>query len=486
LLARLARFILIAVCYFPLADASPWIGTIDPQLHADLQTLSEWGYLDAATTTFPVPWKGIGVQLASLHADELPPSAAVAVQRLQHYLQLQQKQDLHTVVSLYAATDASRTSSFDGEQGPKAQLNVSNEFYWGRWAGQLSVNQETGGQHHFDQSFIAYQFGDWNIRLGSLDQWWGPAASSSLILSNNARPIPALAFSRSQAVASKHPWLSFLGPWYFTAQLGQLESNRTIPDAKLWMSRFNFRPLQGLEIGASWVAMWGGKGQGNSIGDLFDVLTFNTKCANGADSCDSELDTKIGNHLAGFDIKYSFKVMDVPLSIYAQRIGEDAADYYNITDQADLYGLSTYIWGSKIYLEASDTNVACAGNGSTVTNCYYEHGDYQSGYRYHNRAMGSTFDSDAKMLSLGLNKHFANGDVMELVLRQLDLNSDGLKPSPVVHGSSEKLLQFSGYYQTNLGSWQVKLGAEVEKSEVEQLSSQTNTLFYSQIKYSVN
>lgn len=487
MLARFARFILIAVCYLPLANASPWIGTIDPQLHADLQTLSEWGYLDAASTTFPVPWKGIGAQLASLVADELPPSAAVALQRLQYYLQLQQKQELHTVVSLYAATDASRTSSFDGEQGPKAQLNVSNEFYWGRWAGQLSVNQESGGVRHFDQSFIAYQFGDWNIRLGSLDQWWGPASSSSLILSNNARPIPALAFSRSQAVASKHPWLSFLGPWYFTAQLGQLESNRTIADAKVWMSRFNFKPLKGLEIGASWVAMWGGQGQGNSIGDLFDVLTFQTECANGEDSCDAELNTKNGNHLAGFDLKYSFTLWDRPFSLYVQRIGEDAVDYYNITDQADLLGISTYLWAGKLYLEASDTNVACAGDGSTITNCYYEHGDYQSGYRYHNRALGSTFDSDAKMISLGFNKHFADGDVLELVLRQLELNEDGQKPSPVlIKGSSEKVLQLGGYYQTNMGNWQLKLGGQLSQSEVEQQDDVRDTLIYGQVKYNVN
>ena len=38
------------------------------------------------------------------------------------------------------------------------------------WAGQISANYERGGKSHFDQSFIEYQFGDWNLRLGSLSQ----------------------------------------------------------------------------------------------------------------------------------------------------------------------------------------------------------------------------------------------------------------------------------------------------------------------------
>ena len=464
--------------------ASPWIGTLEPQLHYDLQTLSEWGYLDIATITYPVPWKGLEEQLNKLHFADLPPSAAVAARRLKYYLRLQKQQKNLTSVNLYGATEQSRFSGFDTPQSDKAQFNVTHEMYLDRWAGQLSVNQQPGGETHFDQSFIAYQFGDWNLRAGAIDQWWGPAQSSSLILSNNARPIPALALSRSQATISKDSWLSFLGPWYFTAQLGQLESDRTIPDTKMWMTRFTFKPIKGLEIGASWSAMWGGQGQGNSLGDLFDVLTFNAQCADGADNCDDALDTKKGNHLAGFDFKYSFSVFERPVSIYVQRIGEDAADYFNITDQANLFGISSYVSGAKVYLESSDTNVACGNDGSSQKNCYYEHGDYQSGYRFHGRAIGSTFDSDAKMLTLGLNMHYSNGDVINIVLRHLELNEDRTKPSPVLSGLTEELIQLGGFYQTSYGNWLVKLGAQIEMSEVDQQDSETDGMIYTQIKYS--
>jgi hypothetical protein len=155
---------------------------------------------------------------------ELAPSAAVAAQRLPHYLLLHQGQEHRTTISLYGATEDRRFTSFDGKQGEKTQLNFSNELYWGRWAMQVSANHEPGSENHFDQSFIAYQFGDWNLRVAAIDQWWGPAQSSSLILSNSARPIPALALSRSQATSSANSWLIFLGPWYLTAQLGRLRS----------------------------------------------------------------------------------------------------------------------------------------------------------------------------------------------------------------------------------------------------------------------
>jgi hypothetical protein len=114
-----------------------------------------------------------------------------------------------------------------------------------------------------------------------------------------------------------------------------------VPDTKLWMSRFNFNPVPGLELGLSCCAMWGGKGQPHSIDDWFKVVTFQTECANGVATCDDALDSKLGNHLAGLDFKYSMMLFDRPFSIYGQLIGEDAVDYYRVTDNANLIGLST-------------------------------------------------------------------------------------------------------------------------------------------------
>jgi hypothetical protein len=173
---------------------SPWIGTLEPHLHQDLQVLVEWEVLDASVSSYPVPWKGITEQLEKLQVQTLPSIPAISAQRLKHYLQALKKQKGQTVISLYGATDDSRFVGLNGVQAEKIKLNVTKEFYAGRWAGQVSANHERSGKSHFDQSFLAYQFGDWNLRVGSLNQWWGPAKSSSLIMSNNARPVPSINF----------------------------------------------------------------------------------------------------------------------------------------------------------------------------------------------------------------------------------------------------------------------------------------------------
>ena len=60
---------------------SPWIGTLEPQLHQDLQVLVEWGVIDASVSSYPVPWKGIAKQLEKLQVHTLPSIPAISAQR---------------------------------------------------------------------------------------------------------------------------------------------------------------------------------------------------------------------------------------------------------------------------------------------------------------------------------------------------------------------------------------------------------------------
>ena len=219
---------------------------------------------------------------------------------------------------------------------------------------------------------------------------------------------------------------------------------------------------------------------------MFKVLTFQTECVNGETSCDDALESKLGNHIAGFDFKYSMLLFNRPFSIYGQRIGEDAIDYYRVTDNANLIGLSTYLWGNKVFVESSDTNVACSNAGTDEKNCFYEHSTYQSGYRRYGRSIGSSFDSDAKMLTLGMNKNFHNGDLFELTFNRLTLNEDKKSPSPVLNGLSEEVLRLNGFYQTNYGDWLVKLGASIEYAEVDNADAETDSLIFAEIKYRLN
>jgi hypothetical protein len=157
-----------------------------------------------------------------------------------------------------------------------------------------------------------------------------------------------------------------------------------------------------------------------------------------------------------------------------------------VTDNANLLGVSTYLWGSKVYVETSDTSVSCGSLGPDINNCFYEDNTYQSGYRRYNRAIGSTFETDGKTLSIGINKHFNDGDLFELVVNRLTLNEDKQKPSPILNGMSEKILRVSGFYQMNYVDWLVKLGATIEYGEVDDADSKTDSLVFAELRYRFN
>ena len=194
----------------------------------------------------------------------------------------------------------------------------------------------------------------------------GPAQSSRFIVSNNARAVLWISFSRSQATRSETNGFSILA-FYCTNRTIRKSKNRA--EDQLWKTPLNFNPISGLELGVSWSAMWCGKGQAYSVSDWFKVVTFQTECVNGEESCDDASDTKLGNHIAGFDFKYRVMLFEQPFSLYGQRIGEDTVDYYRVTDNANLFGISTYPRGSKVYIGASDTNVACGNSDSEAKNC---------------------------------------------------------------------------------------------------------------------
>ncbi|MCW8091179.1 capsule assembly Wzi family protein [Alteromonas sp. ASW11-130] len=479
---RLSSLLSLLLMATPMSLASPWIGTNDESLHQDLRTLVEFQVIDAVAISYPVPWRGIDSQLRSLDTHALPEPAKRAARRLQHYLKYRQQDVLRQITSARVASDPVRFDSVHGSYGQEVQLSHQAEVVTGRWSAKLSANMIDDENTNLDNSYVAMHLGEWIVKAGATDQFWGPANDSSLILSTNARPIPTVGLFKSSAVASESPWLSWLGAWYASAEIGKFQDVREIEGAKLWRARFTAAPFKGLTFGMSWVAMWGGAGQPNSIGDLVDVLTFQTQCIDELETCDKELNTTTGNHIAGFDLAYSFKLLEQPITLYGQRIGEDAKDY-KVTDNANLLGISTYVGSFKLYLENSDTNIACVGDGNTATNCYYEHSIYQSGYRHYNRAVGSTYDSDAKQTTLGIQWRGMQGRSAMLKMSQIELNSDKGRPSPVLTDSaSEELKLVSGYYQQPYGNFLVRIGAEYQDRDLGEKHA-TDTSVFLDLRY---
>ncbi|MFT5003578.1 MAG: hypothetical protein ACI952_001932, partial [Flavobacteriales bacterium] len=122
--------------------------------------------------------------------------------------------------------------------------------------------------------------------------------------------------------------------------------------------------------------------------------------------------------------------------------------------------------------EYTDTQVACVGNGSTALNCFYEHGTYQSGYRYYQRTIGSTYDNDAQTLVATFLIQTTAGSSWQLKLRKVQLNTDNSDwyPDDINMGNSvsqvaEDVLQFDGQYKFIAFDSRFTLGAIVTNSK---------------------
>jgi len=437
-------------------NAEPWVKPDDYGLRADIQQLADAGVILAPVTTYPLMWKSFINDVESMPLEQLSPSLQDALLRVKHRYKSENSSSHSVQFSAFAATDPIIATSFGATNTQETELSAAYAYLGDNFAAKVAVNYRKDGKKclvdgkttddivtdeqaltdcndtSLDDSYLAYRLGNWIFRAGAVEQFWGPGVDNSLIMSGNAKPLPALSVTREKSTAFEAPWLSWIGQWGFTAQMAKLESTRVIPDALLWSTRVNFRPIQQLEIALSWSAQWAGDGQPSSAGDFIDLITGKTECVDATTNCDlsnSGLESKIGNQLAGLDIRWSDTLLGRPYAIYASTIGEDASSQFKPSDRAYLFGLQTtqriYDQNVLLNIEYTDTGVACK-TFTESENCYYEHldGNYKSGYRYYGRTIGSTYDNDTQSVVLTLLGQLSNGDDWQVKLRNVDYNSD--------------------------------------------------------------
>jgi len=265
--------------------------------------------------------------------------------------------------------------------------------------------------------------------------------------------------------------------------MAKLESDRHIPNALLWSARSTVRPFSNLELGASWSIQWGGDGQPNSPKDFFKALASQEECSNGEEQCDPAQNTKLGNQIAGFDLRWNERIFDTPVSFYAQVVGEDSANSLP-TDKAYIYGIDTSINIAtipvRIFVEYTETDVACTGNPNSL-NCYYEHGTYRTGYRYQGRTIGSTFDNDANMVTVGIigsteEMHHWSGKLRfgELNKDNIDVAFDSTSIGNTVSKVAEDLVELELIYQRPVFRGMLSLQTQISHSTFINDSSDTD------------
>ncbi len=484
-------------------EAAPWVDIKDISLRADLQFLADSHVINIPVTSYPLMWASINTSIKGTNLKTLSNAQKSAIDHVKRAMKAATTTGFKNQFKLYATSTERQFNSHELNYPEKSNLTISSQYINQQFSGKIQVNHHfsnplnnSDDKTNFDESYLAYKLGNWVLTLGSLEQSWGPGLDSSLILSNNARPLPAFSIRRNDSRAFKTPWLSWIGPWTFVAQMAQLEEERHVPNAKLWSTRATFKPYKKLELGLSWSYQWGGDGQPNSSRFFFNGLLGQTECVNEESSCDKSLQTKLGNHLAGLDLRWSDTFSGQPYAIYAQTIGEDSSgpSVFQISDKSFLYGLETHLTIAQqriwINLEYSDTQANCGPRGDTSQDCFYEHGTYQSGYRFYQRSIGSKYDNDAETYALTIFSQLSSGNQWQLILRNLDLNTNDRDryPNNSSLGNSvskvfKQINQIDMQYQFDLFDGRLTVGALVDDVKIQDDESEIEYGLYFNFTY---
>jgi hypothetical protein len=413
-----------------VAADSTWLEAGDGRLRADLTLLVDRGVLDVTLDTWPISAADIARAVAEVKAP-IDSDATVAAAFARVQARLGDRKD-HG----YAASEVdirggrpALVRDFDATMRQDGEITDKADFKQGRWSGQVSFTAVTAAADEqpvrFDGSHLTYQLWNWLFSANALDRYWGPGYESALEVSQNARPIPALAIDRATSSAFVSPWLCWIGTWRFSTFLGQLEQNRRDVRSPLFFgARLTIRPLRYIEIGFSRTAQFCGSGRKCGLTAFKNMLFGHDNPA--AVGGNVSFADEPGNQMAGFDVRISSPWQALPVAFYSQMIGEDqqglvpfkylaqfgAESWLSLANGASLRG----------FIEYAGTACDATRNPPLYDCSYRQHIFDIEGYRYRGRVIGDSIDSDGEIWSTGLRLVKSNGQEWRLHARSARLN----------------------------------------------------------------
>lgn len=486
------------------ALADPWVDTSNVFLRANIQVLADAGIIKTPVTTFPLMWHDINKDLNNVYLSQLSPNAKEAFLYVRHQLKLAKRNSKLITVNL--GSDDKRFTSFGDEYRDANNIKVATSFKSERFAYKVSTSYNPSpideDKTRFDDSYGAFFLGNWVFSAGMQQRWWGPSIDTSLSLSNNARPMPALTLSRMSSEPFTIPWTELDIPWTVTTFMAKMDDNRVVKDTLLWGFRLNFKPTQNLEIGISRLAQWAGEGRPRDFGTFVDVLKGLDNCGgNGPSSEECAAGKEPGNQLAGYDIRWSTSIYQQPIALYVSVFAEDGDSKsglnflterrYQVGMETTIHAFNNY-W--KFYLEGTDTFADCKDNPNVkVGNCYYEHHIYQTGLRYNKRSIANLYDNDATSVVLGASTLSSSNTQIEAKVRWLQLNKDNADKGPdnpiignTLTSIAEDMIMVSAKIQHSYKNWRFTVGSDISRSTFENaLKDQTDANVFAQIEYNL-
>lgn len=444
----------VLLCAFGLgrlAEAGePWLAPGDIRVRHDVQMLVDDGIIDLPVSTWPIAVSDLAFALSTLpetasagarpgnmaSARPLSAAQAAAVARLRQVA----REGVPTLVGeIGAAARPTQLRTFADTPREEGEFSVYAAGFVGqRFGGRLqvtgAVDPDDDRPARLDGSYVAGKFGNWIVTLGQQDRWWGSGWEGSLILSNNARPVPAIALDRAVSAPFETRWLSWIGPWRLTTFMGRMEGDRDdYAHPLLFGMRIQARPLDGLEISLERTAQWCGEGRSCTLDDFWNLWSGNDNAGENVDPEDEP-----GNQLAGWDIRWASPVGDWNYALYNQHTGETIDNKIPRPYRSlDLVGIES--WGDagsdgsswRAGVEWAQTRCGGTENGEKLWDCAYNSAIFSpDGYRYRGRVMGHSMDGDGEMFSARYVRIDAAANTLNVVARYTAVNEGGSVPDP--------------------------------------------------------
>jgi hypothetical protein len=419
--------------------AEPFLSPHSPFMRHEIRLLQDYGFINSNINTWPLNLGGMNSGNAKGNWTH---------DLLGGKLKSESRSGWASTKSKISISDNHFISRSFGND-PRGGFSTGFETSWmnDRFAAKLSLlalydvkNDWKGRKDEgikLDGSYIAARLGNWSASLGQVDRWWGPGWDGSLILSNNARPMPAISLDRRIAEPFDNKWLSWIGPWSFHSFIGQMEKERTVPNPYLWGMRVEFAPavVKGLEVGLFRVMQLGGDGRPEGFSTWVDA--FLSQDNYGANTGLNNRSDEPGNQLAGIDFRW--KVLDSPFAIYGQLVGEDEDKFLPncLIFQYGVEAWKDFSSGTgRLFFEYADLTSTWWTDDDRRYNITYNHHIYNDGYRYKGRSVGHWADTDSQIFSLGGLFQYNSGIGWGGIFRSGHLNEDNSGNNSVSNGAS--------------------------------------------------
>lgn len=416
-------------------QASPWAAVGDIQLRNDVEILARHGVINGPVNSWPISWKQITRNLSRTSEMNLPLYVRAAVMRVRGKI----PGELAVTATVRATNNPAIVRGF--QKTARNDLDAVASAEYNNSASGTTVHIEGGyrkgnGENytHLDGSYLSQDIGNWSVYGGAFQRWWGPGRESTLLLSNNARPMPSVGVRRIEPQAFQNRWLRWMGPWQWDVFVARMSKNRVVPHAMIIGMRLTFEPIRNFDIGLSRILQLCGEGRPCGFS------TISKSIIGGGELDNTGTKLEPGNQLASIDLSYSIDIEEnVQAKYYIEGTGEDEKGGLFLPYKfARLMGMSLYgpygEKGANWRLTAEYSNTISKDywfSGQQRFNLIYEHFIYRTGYRFKGRTLGHSLDNDSKLLSIVAEYQDADGWQYILKYHRVKINIDGAGKNPL-------------------------------------------------------